>query len=102
MPLALLLALHAIVLRGHDLPLAPALEPGIGPDLAYLRFGMRFVFADCVLGAIDNGEVFTDEVHLGIVDSTIARPVRAFFVAQFVGLGVALTAGAGALEFIGQ
>jgi len=53
-----LLAIDLVVLRGSDLPLTIALQPGIGPDLALLRVGMRFVFADGVLAAVNDGHVF--------------------------------------------
>jgi hypothetical protein len=52
-----LLAIDLVVLRGSDLPLTVALQPGIGPDLALLRVWMRFVFADGVLAAVNDGHV---------------------------------------------
>src|ERR1700691_2851742 len=75
-----LLAIDLVVLRGSDLPLTVALQPGIGPDLALLRVGMHFVFADGVLAAVNDGHVFarrrrSEEAHPGIVDRAAARRV---------------------------
>ena len=97
-----LLAIDSVVLCGGDLPLAVALQPGIGPDLAYLRLRMRFVFADGVLAAINDGHVFAEKMHPGIVDSAAARRVWTSLIAQFILFGVALAASAGALEVVGQ
>ena len=43
-PCPSLLAGDLVVLRGNHLPLAIALWPGVGPDLALLLVGMRLVF----------------------------------------------------------
>src|SRR4029077_8362720 len=91
---------------GGDLPLTIALQPGIGPDLALLRVWMRFVFADGVLAAVNDCYVFArrrrEEAHLGIVECAAVRRMWTFFIAQLIHLGVALAAGAGALEIVGQ
>ena len=63
-----LLAVDLIVLGGDDLPLAVALQPGVGPDLALLQVGMGLVSADVVFAAVDDGQVFAEEAHLGIVE----------------------------------
>ena len=80
-----LLAIDLVVLRGSDLPLAIALQPGIGPDLALFRVGMRFVFADGVLAAVNDGNVFArrrrEEVHLRIVEFAAVRRVWSLFIA---------------------
>src|SRR5216683_5963850 len=72
-----LLAIDLVVLRGSDLPLTIALQPGIGPDLALLRVGMPFVFADGVLASVNDGHVFArrrrEEAHLGIVECAAVR-----------------------------
>ena len=56
-----LFAIHFVVLRSHNLPPAAALQPRIGPHLAYLRLRMRFVFPDGVLAAINNGHVLAPQ-----------------------------------------
>ena len=82
----MLLAIDLVVLRGRDLPLPIALQPGISPDLAHLRVGMRFVFADGVLAAVNDGHIFArrgregEEAHPGIVEGAAVRRVWSFFI----------------------
>src|SRR5216683_1753624 len=97
-----LLAIDLVVLRGSDLPLTIALQPGIGPDLALLRVGMPFVFADGVLAAVKDCHVFAEEAHPGIVECAAARRVWTFFIAKLILFVVALAASAGSLEIVGQ
>src|SRR5450755_2263893 len=92
-----LLALHLVVLRGSDLPFAIALQPGIGPHLALLGVRMHLVFADSVLAAVNDGYIFAEEAHLGIVDGAAARRVRALFIPKLISLVVALAISARAL-----
>ena len=83
-----LLAIDLVVLRGNDLPLTIAFQPRICPDLALLRVWMRFVFADRVLAAVNDGHVFVpqrrrrrrrEEAHLGIVEVHSRAPSVGLF-----------------------
>src|ERR1700722_2919000 len=76
-----LAAIDLVVLRGGDLPLPIALQPGISPDLALLRVGMRFVFANSVLAAVNDCHAFAERPHLGVVERASLCRVRTFFIA---------------------
>ena len=95
------MAIDLVVLRGNDLPLAIALQPGIGPDLALLRLRMGFVFTEGVFAAVNDGHSFAEKAHLGTVEGAAVRPVWAFFIAQLVCLVIALAVSVRTLEIIG-
>src|SRR5580658_6565878 len=95
-------AIDLVVLRGSDLPLTIALQPGISPDLALLCVRMRFVFADGVLAAVNDCHIFAEKTDLGIVECATVRLVWALFIAELIRLVVALAASAGALEIVSQ
>ena len=50
-------------------------------DLALLRVRMRRIPADIVLTAVSDGNVITEEAHLGIIEGAALRRVWTFFIA---------------------
>lgn len=82
-----------VVLRGNHLPLAIALWPGVGPDLALLLVGMRLVFPEshssegCALRdrrvrntycsvEIESNEKLILAWHLGVAAHTMRGSLR--------------------------
>ena len=95
-------------MRGDNLPLAIALQPGIGPGEAACHGLAAFVFVCCGFAAIDHGHIVPvaerEETDSGVEQPAICLGLALVGVSrQYVGLAVArAVARRGSLKVIGQ
>src|SRR6185437_11421642 len=86
-----LLTFHAIIMRGDDLPLTATVQPRIGPNLTNLCAWLGLVFADSMFAAIDQGEIVSEEMYFGLIESAIMSGACPLLVLEFIGLLEACT-----------
>jgi hypothetical protein len=78
-------------MRGDDLPLASTLQPCIGPNLANLCAWLGLILADSVFATIDDGEIISEEMYFGLIESAIMSGACPLLVLEFIGFPEACT-----------